>query len=133
MDTRSLVQRRKIMQAVKPKNTSPEIAVRRLLFSRGYRYRVHYQKLPGKPDIAFPSRRKAIFVHGCFWHGHDCSKGQPPKSNQDYWLPKLQANTTRDHKKTAEIKEMGWEVLIVWQCEIANKEALVGRLEDFLE
>ena len=105
------------MQAVKGRNTGPEWIVRRLLFQLGYRYRLHPKTLPGKPDIAFPGRRKAIFVHGCFWHGHGCKTGAPPKSRLDYWLPKLDANKTRDRNKSAQLAASGWSVLTIWQCE----------------
>lgn len=121
------------MQAVKPTDTRPEIAVRRLLFSLGYRYRIHYKKLPGKPDVVFPSRRKAVFVHGCFWHGHNCSKGRAPKSRLEYWLPKLRENAERDRRKIAEIEALGWQVLVVWQCEIADGRALAQRLVSFVD
>lgn len=95
------------MQAVKQKDTKPEMAVRRLLFSLEYRYRLHRKDLPGKPDIVFPGRKKAIFVHGCFWHAHGCPKGQPPKSNLEYWGPKLEANVKRDEEKIAELESLG--------------------------
>ena len=89
-----------IMSRVKTKDTGPELLLRRALHKRGYRYRVNVKKLPGKPDIVFPSRRKLVFVHGCFWHGHDCRWGRPPKSNAEYWKPKVRANRKRDeHKK----------------------------------
>ena len=96
MDTRTEEQRRRIMQAVRTRDTGPEMIVRRLLHSLSYRYRLHRNDLPGKPDVAFLSRRKAIFVHGCFWHGHGCPQGRPPKSRLDYWKPKLDGNRERD-------------------------------------
>ncbi|MBK8457238.1 MAG: DNA mismatch endonuclease Vsr [Phyllobacteriaceae bacterium] len=132
-DTRTPAQRRRIMQAVKSADTGPEIAVRRLLFSRGYRYRLHYGRLPGKPDIVFPARRKAIFIHGCFWHRHNCPKGRLPKSRLDYWIPKLEANTERDRRKIAEIEALGWTVLVVWQCEMADVERLIRKLVAFVD
>jgi len=131
-DTRSKAQRRKIMQAVKGRDTRPEWTVRRMLHAAGYRYRLHVRNLPGTPDIAFPSRRKAIFVHGCFWHGHRCRIGQPPKSRLDYWEAKLDANKKRDAMKQAQLEALGWEVLVVWQCEIAESTALRSRLWTFL-
>ena len=133
MDTRTAEQRRRIMQAVKSRDTGPEMVVRRLLHSLGYRYRVHRKDLPGKPDVAFLSRRKAIFVHGCFWHGHGCPKGRLPKSRLDYWEPKLNANKERDRRKEKELRSMGWDVLTIWQCETADLEALAGRLHGFLD
>ena len=96
MDTRTPEQRRRIMQAVKSRNTGPEMIVRRLLHGMGYKYQLYRKDLPGKPDIALASRRKAIFVHGCFWHGHSCPKGRLPKSRLDYWQPKLAKNRERD-------------------------------------
>ena len=133
VDTRTKEQRRRIMQAVKGKDTGPEWTVRKLLHKRGYRYRLHRKDLPGKPDLVFPSRRKAIFVHGCFWHAHGCRYGQPPKSRPEYWLPKLKENKRRDAKRNAELEEMGWQVLTVWQCETRDMEGLVPKLCSFLD
>lgn len=132
MDTRTEEQRRRIMQAVKSRDTGPEMLVRRLLHSMGYRYRLHRRDLPGTPDIAFISRRKAIFVHGCFWHGHGCPKGRPPKSRLDYWKPKLDGNIERDRRNEEELRSLGWSVLVVWQCETADLDALARRLRGFL-
>lgn len=120
------------MQSVKARDTGPEMAVRRLLHRAGYRYRLHVRTLPGSPDIVFPGRRKAIFVHGCFWHGHECRMGQPPKSGQEYWGAKLDANKTRDAAKQAQLEAMGWDVLVAWQCEIPDAAALESRLWTFL-
>jgi DNA mismatch endonuclease, patch repair protein len=132
-DTRSPAQRSRIMASVRQRNTGPEWAIRRLLHSRGYRYRLHAKHLPGKPDIVFPRWRKAIFVHGCFWHGHDCSKGRAPKSRLEYWGPKLVANRRRDERVIAELAELGWKVLIVWQCETKDVETLLEKLWVFLQ
>lgn len=121
------------MQAVKSKNTKPELTVRRCLFALGYRYRLHRKDLPGSPDIAFIGRRKAIFVHGCFWHGHGCPKGQLPKSRLGYWQPKLEKNTERDRTKKEQLESRGWNVLVVWQCELTDTEALKERLQDFVD
>lgn len=133
MDTRTPEQRRRIMQAVKDKDTKPELVVRRLLHALGYRYRLHRKDLPGKPDIAFIGRRKAIFVHGCFWHWHGCPKGQLPKSRLDYWQPKLQENVNRDRTKIEQLEARGWRVLVVWQCELGDRERLATRLQDFVD
>lgn len=133
MDTRSPEQRRRIMQAVRSKDTKPEILVRRLLHAMGYRFRLHRKDLPGKPDIVLPKYRKAIFVHGCFWHAHGCSKGQPPKSQLDYWLPKLEQNINRDRTKIEQLESLGWMVLVVWQCETKDSDALAARLRAFVE
>lgn len=121
------------MQAVRSKDTKPELIVRKLLHAHGHRYRLHYRPLPGKPDLAFPGRKKAIFVHGCFWHSHGCKTGRAPKSRLDYWLPKLEANVARDRKKVDAIHALGWKTLTVWQCELADRDALLTRLTNFLE
>ena len=132
-DTRTKVQRRRIMQSVGQKNTGPEWSVRRLLHRLGYRYRLHRKDLPGTPDIVFPSRRKAIFVHGCYWHGHGCKKGRLPKSNLDYWSPKIDSNKERDRRKQSELEAAGWEFRIVWQCETKDLERLEQVLVAYLE
>ena len=132
MDTRTEEQRRRIMQAVRTRDTGPEMIVRRLLHRLGYRYRLHRKDLPGRPDVAFLSRRKAIFVHGCFWHGHGCPKGRLPKSRLDYWEPKLSGNKERDKRREEELRSMGWDVLVIWQCETADLGDLAGRLHGFL-
>jgi DNA mismatch endonuclease (patch repair protein) len=120
------------MQSVRTVNTGPEWTVRRLLHASGYRYRLHLKALPGKPDIVFRRKKKAIFVHGCFWHGHGCSKGRPPKSRLDYWGPKLETNKLRDARNVEQLRNLGWDSLIVWQCETADSEALLKRLTAFL-
>jgi DNA mismatch endonuclease (patch repair protein) len=132
MDTRSPVQRSRIMAAVGTTNTGPELAVRRLLHSSGYRYRLHVKTLPGTPDIVFPRRKKAIFVHGCFWHGHGCAKGRAPKSRQEYWQPKLAANEERDSRNEERLRGLGWSTLTVWQCETKEPDSLLQRLRIFL-
>jgi DNA mismatch endonuclease (patch repair protein) len=131
-DTRTPQQRRRIMQAVKTRDTGPELIVRRILFRLGYRYRLNAKKLPGRPDIVFPGRKQAIFVHGCFWHGHGCAKGQAPKSRLDYWEPKLRTNKERDAAQLCKLKELGWSVLTIWQCETHDRGVLTARLKGFL-
>lgn len=121
-----------LMQRVGTKNTGPEKLVRSLLHRLGYRFRLHYRDLPGTPDIVFPSRRIAIFVHGCFWHSHGCRKGQPPKSRLDYWGPKLAANRQRDERNIEMLTLAGWRVEIVWQCELSDTETLISRLTKLL-
>lgn len=133
MDTRSPAQRRRIMQSVKSKDTAPEQVVRRLLHGKGYRYRLHLKTLAGSPDLVFPGRRKVIFVHGCFWHAHGCSKGLPPKSRLDYWGPKFDANRERDARDVHALETAGWKVLIVWQCEMRALDSLTAKLVGFLE
>lgn len=132
-DTRTTDQRRRIMQSVGTQDTGPELTVRYLLHSLGYRYRLHAKALPGKPDIVFPSRRKAIFVHGCFWHGHGCRKGRAPKSRLEYWKPKLKANRKRDTAQVAALQSLGWSVLTVWQCETGDREALTAKVRAFID
>ena len=124
--------RRRQLAAVKSKNTVPEMTVRRLLHSLGYRYRIHRSDLPGKPDLAFPGRRKVIFVHGCFWHQHEGCKGAHlPKSNSSYWSPKLARNVARDTTHLATLAAAGWDCLVVWECELKSG-GLAGRLQEFL-
>lgn len=99
----------------------------------GYRYRLHRSDLPGKPDLVFSSRKKIIFVHGCFWHQHvECKDGHLPKTNLEYWIPKLEHNVQRDKKAVAELMKMGWDVLIIWECELADRELLSIKLDQFL-
>lgn len=132
VDTRSPEQRRRIMQSVKTKNTGPELTVRRALFAAGYRFRLHRKDLPGSPDIVLPGRKKVIFVHGCFWHGHGCAKGRASKSRLDYWGPKLKANKDRDSRNRNALTKLGWDVLTLWQCELSDLDALNMRLQTFL-
>ncbi|QEE26769.1 DNA mismatch endonuclease Vsr [Terriglobus albidus] len=125
--------RSRTMRAVKSRNTSPELAVRRLLHSMGYRYRLHRADLPGKPDIVFPGRRKAIFVHGCFWHGHNCPRGaRIPKENRAYWQEKIDRNRSRDKKVSTQIRLANWKRLIIWECEIRSDD-LSEKLRQFLD
>lgn len=124
--------RRRLMQTVKGKNTGPELEVRSLLHRLGYRFRLHRRDLPGTPDIVLPGRGAAIFVHGCFWHGHECRIGRLPKSRLDYWAPKIQDNRARDERKHSQLVAAGWRVLTVWQCELADLKALERRLRAFL-
>lgn len=131
-DTRTPEQRRRIMQSVGTKDTGPEMAVRRLLHRLGYRYRLHRRDLPGTPDLAFPSRKKAVFVHGCYWHGHGCSKGRLPKSGLDYWGQKIARNKERDAEKEAALHRLGWETETIWQCELRDAEAATKKLVGFL-
>lgn len=118
MDTRTEEQRQRIMAAVKSRDTGPEIAVRRLLFAAGYRYRLHVAALPGRPDIVLPKHRVVIFVHGCFWHGHRCRKGRLPKTRLDFWQAKIDRNRERDRAALIALRRAGWRVLVVWQCEL---------------
>lgn len=121
------------MQSIGTQNTGPEWTVRRALHSRGYRYRLHRKDLPGKPDIVLPSQKKAIFVHGCFWHAHGCAKGQAPKSKLEYWGPKLEANVARDKRNVRDLEARGWLVLTLWQCETKEEQVLLAKLLPFVE
>ena len=112
-------QRSAVMRAVKSSNTKPEIALRKALFALGYRYRLNVKTLPGKPDLVFAKHRTVIFVHGCFWHGHDCKRGRRvPKTNRDYWTAKIARNRARDEKNEAALAALGWRVITVWECEL---------------
>lgn len=133
MDSLTPEQRRRCMSAVRGKNTKPEIIVRKLLYSLGYRYRLHYPNLPGKPDLVFPGKKKVIFVHGCFWHRHDCKKGKSlPRNNREFWQKKLSNNAVRDQKNIYELNRLEWQVLILWECEINNIDFLISTLHQFL-
>lgn len=130
MDTISPAHRSENMRNIKSSSTAPEMAVRRLVHGMGYRYRLHSNRLPGKPDLVFPSRRKAIFVHGCFWHQHpspSCRIVRKPKSNQGYWSGKLTRNRERDQDNLAKLQRLGWRTLTVWECDIEADLNEVGR------
>lgn len=121
------------MRAVRGKNTKSEMIVRRLVHSMGYRYRLHCRELPGRPDLVFRSRRKVIFVHGCFWHQHEgCSRAGRPQSNVGFWILKLDGNAARDAEQLKALRKNGWRVLIVWECETKDEGRLISRLRRFL-
>ena len=126
-------QRRRVMQAIKSKDTGPEMAVRRLAHRLGYRYRLHRKGLPGRPDLVFGGRKKIIFVHGCFWHAHSCRYGRAPTSREEYWLPKLKRNKERDAENQAKLRELGWSVMVIWECEIKDTAKLIDRITSFLD
>ena len=124
------------MSLIRSKDTRPEIAVRRLIFSLGFRYRLHAKDLPGKPDIAFRSAWKVIFIHGCFWHLHaasGCKLARLPKSNVDFWSAKLNDNRKRDQSNARKLRRDGWKVLQIWECELAKPEQLKRRIVSFLQ
>jgi DNA mismatch endonuclease (patch repair protein) len=125
-------QRSDLMHKVRGKDTAPEMIVRRLAHGAGFRYRLHRKDLPGKPDLCFPARRKIIFVHGCFRHGHDCKLGRLPKSRPEYWLPKIARNRECDKASIAALAALGWKVLTVWECQTKDLEALRERVVKFL-
>ena len=125
--------RRRTMQAVKSENTGPELAVRRLAHSMGYRFRLHRKDLPGKPDLVFPRLRKVIFVHGCFWHGHDCAHGaRVPVQNRAYWTKKIAGNKARDKAVQAALTAAGWEVVVLWECETRDQAQMSSQIRKFL-
>lgn len=122
-----------LMRKVRGRDTLPEMIVRRLLYRNGYRYRLHAGGLPGRPDIVFRSRRKAIFVHGCFWHRHEgCKRTTTPKTRRDFWEDKFAANQKRDAAAIASLESRGWKVAVVWECETDNLDELESRLLGFL-
>ncbi len=126
-------QRSAVMARVKGKNTRPEMKVRRLAHALGYRFRLHRKDLPGSPDLVFAGRKKVIFVHGCFWHGHDCARGsRQPKQNADYWRAKIGRNLERDAHATEALQAQGWTVLALWECELKEVDALAAMLTAFL-
>lgn len=124
--------RTRLMQKVGVKDTGPEVSVRSMLHKMGYRFRLHRRDLPGTPDIVFPGRKTALFVHGCFWHMHGCNKGRLPKSRLEYWEPKLQGNKVRDDRNTKALLALGWKVIVIWQCELRDEQTLQSRLRTLL-
>ncbi len=123
-------QRSAAMSKVRGKNTTPEMKVRRMVHSIGYRYRLHRKDLPGKPDLVFPRLGKLIFVHGCFWHMHRCKR--LPKSNLEYWKPKFEENARRDKRIRLKLKKRGWEVLTIWECQTKKLERMLAIIVKFL-
>ncbi|HEX3700217.1 MAG TPA: DNA mismatch endonuclease Vsr [Phenylobacterium sp.] len=122
-----------VMRRVKGRDTTPELIVRRALTGLGARYRLHRKDLPGSPDIVLPGRRLALFVHGCFWHGHDCARGaRVPKANRDYWVGKVGRNRIRDQASRAALEALGWRVETLWECELKDAAELRARLAEFL-
>ena len=134
LDNLTKQQRNRTMRAVRSTDTSPELLVRRLIFSLGYRYRLHGRKLPGCPDILFPAQRKVIFVHGCFWHGHACASGKNrPKTNVSYWEQKLARTRARDEQNRVRLAALKWRILILWECELRKTSRLRRRITRFLQ
>lgn len=133
MDTLNPEQRHKAMAAVKSKNTTPELVVRKLLHKEGFRFRLHRKDLPGKPDILLPKYHTIILVHGCFWHQHHgCKRSTRPTSNDDYWRVKLERNVARDQKNISELEAINWKVLVIWECETKDKSVLSKKISSFL-
>ena len=134
MDNLSERERSRRMGLIRSTGTKPEMAVRKLLHSMGYRYRLHRRDLPGKPDLSFASRKAAVFVHGCFWHRHrGCALARLPKSRLDFWVPKLEGNAERDRRNIEQLTAIGWRSMVVWECEVRDRDMLSARLRDFLD
>lgn len=122
------------MSRIRGMDTGPEIVVRRLLHRMGYRFRVHVRELPGKPDVVLPKYRTVVFVHGCFWHRHrGCKNCTTPTNNRDFWMKKLEGNAVRDRIKRAQLRKLGWRVVVVWECELAQGFELGLRLQSLLK
>ncbi len=119
------------MRAIRSKNTEPELAVRSLAHRLGYRFRLHRRNLPGTPDLVFVSRRKVIFVHGCFWHGHQCKRARIPTANRDFWVDKITKNRDRDAASLTALASAGWEALVIWQCELKDAPSTAERIKQF--
>lgn len=134
LDTLSQEERSERMRLVKGRDTKPEWRVREILKKLGYRYRLQYSKLPGKPDFAFPGKRKVIWVHGCFWHRHEkCVLARLPKGRRDFWVPKLEGNKQRDLEHQDKVREIGWQFLVIWECELRNVTLIESEIIRFLE
>ena len=134
VDTLTVNERSAQMRLIRSNDTSPEMAVRKIVFRMGYRYRLHLKKLPGRPDIVLTRLKKVIFVHGCFWHRHkNCRLARLPKSKLGYWVPKLQKNAARDGRNQRALRKLGWGVMVVWECKVAPPERLARRVNRFLE
>ena len=136
MDTLTPAERSERMRRIRCRDTRPEWTVRRLTHGLGYRYRLHGKDLPGKPDLVFPRQRKAVFVHGCFWHQHPnpaCKLARLPKSRLDFWETKLQANRDRDMRNEEKLRAAGWKILVVWECETGNNADLMNKIKTFLD
>lgn len=134
MDNLTRTQRSGAMRRVRSKDTTPEILVRSLVHTLGFRFRLNRRDLPGSPDLVLPRLHSVIFVHGCFWHQHNCARGaRLPKSNQAYWLPKLRRNVERDRRSIRALRKQGWRVLVVWECQTRDIDRLRARLTRFLQ
>lgn len=132
MDVFTTERRSAVMRAVKCKDTAPEMEVRRTAYSLGFRYRLHRKDLPGCPDLVFSRFRKVIFVHGCFWHQHNCPAAARPASRSEYWNKKLDSNKKRDKSNLSRLRSLGWRILVVWECQIKTPGQLAKRLTRFL-
>ena len=133
-DTFTVEKRSSVMRAIKSKDTQPELAVRSLVHRLGYRFRLHRRSLPGSPDLVFVKKRKVVFVHGCFWHGHAaCKGGHLPKSNGTYWSNKIEKNRARDKRAARRLRADGWGVMTIWECQTTGLVSLIPKIMRFLE
>ena len=133
MDTVSKETRSRMMASVRQRDTKPEMIVRRIVHGLGYRYRLHCKDLPGSPDLVFPRLGKVIFVHGCFWHRHRCKKATTPSTRVAFWREKFDANKLRDKRNKRDLRKLGWDVLVIWECQTIRTEWLAARLSEFLD
>lgn len=135
-DTLDKTARSKRMSLIRGKDTGPEMTVRKLVHAMGYRYRLHRKNLPGSPDLVFARRRKVIFVHGCFWHRHhdsSCKLARLPKSRHEFWIPKLEGNAERDKKSQQLLRDLDWDVLVIWECELKDHAFIKSKIESFFQ
>lgn len=132
MDSLSPSARSENMRRIKSVDTNPEITVRRILHRLGFRFRLYRGSLPGKPDLVLPKHKTVIFVNGCFWHGHGCRRGRIPRSNAEYWIPKITRNKQRDEKNYTNLQELGWRPIVIWECETKHQEVLAANLPSIL-
>lgn len=136
VDTLTAKERSDRMSLVRSKNTKPELRVRSIVHRAGYRFRLHRRDLPGSPDLVFPSRRKVIFVHGCFWHAHpnpNCKRARVPKTRVEFWSDKFAKNRARDVRSVEQLNALGWKALTLWECELTSDEAIEMRVREFLD
>ena len=134
VDVHTKTQRSFNMSRIRSKNTCPEMIVRSCVYRMGYRYRLHDKKLPGKPDLVLSRHRKVIFVHGCYWHRHSCKKGRSiPETRKKFWQTKLEGNKERDKRNRRKLNNLGWKVLIIWECQIKNQEKVIDKIANFLK
>lgn len=127
--------RSQIMKKIRPKNSKQELFIRKLVFSLGYRYRLHRKDLPGKPDLVFPKYKKVIFINGCFWHGHHCKRASLPESNKEFWSRKIAGNINRDKRNLDKLSDIGWKSMVIWQCEIKKSDlnTVIEKIKNFLD
>ena len=133
MDSFSKEERSRIMSRIRSFDTKPEVAVRKYLFSKGLRYRKNVATLPGKPDLVFPKYKTVVFIHGCFWHGHNCKAADLPETRREFWEKKIEGNKSRDKENVLALQSLGWKILTVWQCEIKNKILFEKRLSVLIQ